>query len=111
MAEKQKKDYKGLLPLGSVVSLKDMDPKVFISGRIVCAEGDDRIYDYVGCIYPEGMGKGDELIFFDREAVERLYFIGYQDEYEIAFRTEVLDKLGELEIVDGEMVEVESADE
>ncbi len=106
-----KKDYKNLLPLGSVVGLKETEPYIMICGRIVCAEGDDTIYDYVGCLYPEGVGKNDELIFFDRDAVETVYFIGFQDEYELVYRTEVLDKLGELEVINGEMVEKETADE
>ena len=83
-----------------------IEPYVMICGRIVCAQSDDRIYDYVGCLYPEGMGKSDELIFFDRDAIEELYFIGYQDEYELTYRTEILDQLGELKVEDGELVEV-----
>ena len=106
-----KKNYKDLLPIGSVVGLEDTDPYILICGRIVCAEGDERIYDYTGCLYPEGIGREDELVFFDREAIDRVYFIGYQDEYELMYRTEVLDKLGELEVIDGEMVEKEAADE
>ncbi|MBQ9503794.1 MAG: DUF4176 domain-containing protein, partial [Lachnospiraceae bacterium] len=42
--------------------------------------------------------------FFNRDAIERVYFIGYQDEDEIRFKNEVLATLGELEIKDGQIV-------
>ena len=109
--EETKKNYKGMLPLGSVVKLDRVEPYVMICGRIVCAQSDDHIYDYVGCLYPEGIGKNDELVFFDREAIEELFFIGYQDEYELMYRTEILDQLGELVVEDGELVEAETAPE
>ena len=102
----EKKNYRGLLPLGSVVKLEEVEPYIMICGRILCTQSDDRIYDYVGCLYPEGMGKSDELVFFDRDAIEELYFIGFQDEYEMTYRTEILDQLGELKVQDGELVEV-----
>ncbi len=105
MAE-EKRTYGGLLPLGSVVKLTGVDPFIMVSGRIVCAQDEEKIYDYVGVVYPQGVGGEDELIFFDREAIEDLMFIGYQDEYELMYRSEVLAQLGELKVVDGEMVEV-----
>nr|MCR5634117.1 DUF4176 domain-containing protein [Lachnospiraceae bacterium] len=65
-----------------------------------------KIYDYVGFIYPEGIGTGDDLVFFDRDNIESVQFIGYQDEFELMYRTQILDDLGELAYVNGEIVPV-----
>ncbi|MCR5128508.1 MAG: DUF4176 domain-containing protein [Lachnospiraceae bacterium] len=103
----EKKNYKGLLPIGSVVRIEEIEQYLVISGRIVCAEGDDKIYDYVGFPYPEGMGRGDDLLFFDKEDIAQVFFIGFQDETELIYRTQILDELGELTVEDGEIVSAE----
>lgn len=99
--------YKDMLPIGSIIRAEGGERYLMICGRIVCSDDSDRIYDYVGCLYPEGVAKSDSLFFFDRDAIEQVLFIGYQDEQELAFRTEILDNLGELKVEDGELVEVE----
>ncbi len=78
-----------------------------ITGRIVTTEGDDTVYDYCGCLYPEGVTGADSMFFFNRDAIEQVYFIGFQDAQEIQFKTEFLDKLGKVEVVNGELTEVE----
>ncbi len=99
--------YENLLPIGSIVLLKGAKRKLMITGRIVSDEKNVDIYDYVGCIYPEGMTGGDSLFFFNRDALERVYFIGFQDEEELSFKTEVLSQLKELTIKDGQIVSKE----
>ncbi len=100
--------YKQLLPIGSVVLLKGGDKRVMICGRIQTRTGDDKIYDYSACYYPEGIVGGDSMFFFDHTDIEKIYFLGFQDEEEMVFHSEVLDKLGELELRDGEIVSKES---
>ncbi|MBR3104508.1 MAG: DUF4176 domain-containing protein [Lachnospiraceae bacterium] len=97
--------YQDLLPCGSIVKLKDGERYMMICGRVVAADGSDRIFDYVGCLYPEGMSMPDNMYFFDRDAIERILFIGFQDEEELAFREEVLEQLGDLKIENGEIVD------
>ena len=46
----------------------------------------------------------NSMFFFNRDAIEKVFFIGFQDAEEIAFKEQVLDKLGELEIKDGAIV-------
>ncbi len=98
--------YKDLLPIGSVVKISDAERYVMICGRIVVPEGTDRIYDYVGCVYPEGISSSNDMVFFNRDAIELLYFVGFQDVQELTYRGEVLDEIGELAVVDGEIVPV-----
>ncbi|MDN0044232.1 DUF4176 domain-containing protein [Mediterraneibacter glycyrrhizinilyticus] len=96
--------YKDLLPIGTVVLLKGGNKRVMICGRIQAKSGDDKIYDYSACYYPQGIIGADTLFFFDRDAIEKVFFIGFQDPEEMAFRHDVLDALGELKIKDGQIV-------
>lgn len=96
--------YKDLLPIGSVVLLKGGEKRVMICGRIQTKAGDDTIYDYSACYYPEGIIDPNSMFFFNRDSIEGVYFLGYQDVEELTFRQEILDNLGELEIKDGQIV-------
>ncbi len=96
--------YENLLPIGSVVLLKGAKTKLMIMGRILSNDKMEEIYDYVGCIYPLGMTGEDNNYFFNRDDIEKVFFVGFQDEEELDFRSEVLAELGELEIKDGEIV-------
>ena len=96
--------YRNLLPIGSVVLLNGGDKKIMICGRIQAKEGEDKIYDYSACYYPEGIVDPSSMFFFDRDAIDTVYFLGFQDKDEIDFRGNVLDKLGELEIKDGTII-------
>ena len=100
--------YEDLMPLGSVVLLKGAKTKLMITGRILVSTTDDKLYDYSGCIYPLGMTDNEGFYFFNRDDIERIYFIGFQDEEELTYREEVLSQLGELEVRDGQIVPVES---
>ncbi len=99
--------YKDLLPIGSVVLLKGGEKRVMICGRIQAKSGDEKIYDYSACYYPEGIINPTSMFFFDRDAIDRVFFIGFQDGEELAYREEVLGVLGELELRDGVIVEKE----
>lgn len=93
--------YKDLLPNGSVVLLKGGDKRIMICGRIQAKLGDDTVYDYSACYYPEGMVDPNNIFFFNRDAIDRVFFIGFQDQEEMEFKSKVLAQLGELEIRDG----------
>ena len=96
--------YKDLLPIGSVVLLKGGEKRIMICGRIQAKAGENEIYDYSACYYPQGIVDPTSMVFFNRDAIDRVFFLGFQDAEELAFRSDVLDKLGELEIKDGSIV-------
>ncbi len=96
--------YENLLPIGSVVLLHGAKTKLMITGRILSDEKLEQIYDYVGVIYPVGATGEENQYFFNRDAIERVVFIGLQDQDEINFKEQVLSKLGELTIKDGQIV-------
>lgn len=92
------------LPVGSVVMLNGGEKRVMICGRIQAQAGTDVIYDYSACYYPEGIIDPKSMFFFNRDAIETVYFRGYEDQEELDYRHNVLDQLGELEIRDGMIV-------
>ncbi len=96
--------YENLLPIGSVVLLKGGNKRIMICGRIQAKDGENVIYDYSACYYPEGIIDPESMFFFNRDAIEKIYFIGFQDNEELEFRDKVLNRLGELEIKDGAIV-------
>ena len=97
--------YKNMLPIGSVVLLKGGDKRVMICGRIQAREGESIIYDYSACYFPEGIIDASNMFFFNRDAIDTVFFIGCQDQEELMFRQEVLDKLGELEVKEGTIIQ------
>jgi len=67
------------LPLGSVVLLKESTKRVMIVGFKQKQEHDEKVWDYSGCLYPEGILDPDRLFLFDHGQVDILFFVGYQD--------------------------------
>ena len=88
--------YENLLPIGSVVLLKEANKRVMIFARIQTIVGRSDIFDYAACPYPEGLADPQNVIFFNHDDIARVYFIGYQDSDELLFREKVLANLGEL---------------
>ncbi|MFB9324995.1 DUF4176 domain-containing protein [Paenibacillus aurantiacus] len=87
---------KELLPNGSVVLLKNSTKKIMITGRLQRETGvEDQIWDYCACLYPEGILNPDQSFLFQHEQIERVYFIGFQDEEELAFREFLKQKMSE----------------
>lgn len=75
---------KKLLPIGSIVMLKDIEEKVMIVGHYAPVEHDDNfdMCDYSGCIYPEGTSKTDNVFGFDEDNIEKVIYIGYEENNE-----------------------------
>lgn len=69
------------LPIGSVITLSDMDVKLMIVGYLVkTAEDDKEVFDYTACLYPQGFFSSEGYILFNHKDIEKIWFIGYQDE-------------------------------
>ncbi|MFT3952525.1 MAG: DUF4176 domain-containing protein [Oscillospiraceae bacterium] len=89
--------FEGLLPIGSVVLLKDSTKKVFIIG--VCQQDtQQRIWDYVGAGFPEGYIGPDKTYLFNDEQIDKVFAVGYQDEEQFGFKLKadaVLKKIRE----------------
>lgn len=91
--------YKNLLPIGSIVLLKGGEKRLMICSRVVVGGEENQIYDYAGCYYPEGVVNSSQMFFFHQDAIEDVFFIGFQDREEILFKKNVLAVLDEGTVV------------
>lgn len=82
----------GLLPVGSVVMLKNSNHRVMIIGVCQVSEVEKKAYEYVGCLFPEGYLNSETLYLFNGEKIDRIYSMGCQD-------TEALDFMGKADNV------------
>lgn len=72
-----------LLPIGSVVQLREAEKPVMIFGVYQQRVTDGRNFDYIGEAYPEGFLGGQSNLLFDAEDIAEVLFTGYQTpEYE-----------------------------
>jgi len=72
-----KKNY---LPLGSVVLLNGGKKKLMITGYLVSTpDYPDTIFDYCGCMHPEGLIRSDTICVFNHEEIRKVLFKGYLD--------------------------------
>jgi len=83
-----------LLPIGSVVLLKEAknsNKRMLIYGVKQLNEEDEKTYDYLACLYPEGnLAEGNNFLF-NHEDIENVDFEGFSDLESQQFR-EKLDK-------------------
>lgn len=86
---------RNLLPIGSVVRLRDGNKRLMVCGRVQTDVATGKTYDYSACLYPEGMINSEEMYLFDNENIKTLFFVGFQDEEEIAFRKFIDEQLAE----------------
>ena len=61
-----------------------------ITGFYSIASSDpNKIYDYCGCMYPEGVISSDQNLLFDHNQIEKLVYMGYKDEEEKEFKNKL----------------------
>ncbi len=78
--------YDKVLPIGSVVLLKNADKRLMIIGyRCTDDSGGAKVYDYCGCLYPEGYTSLKYTAVFDHEQIDRIIFMGLQNPAQIVF--------------------------
>lgn len=84
------------LPIGTVVLLKGAKKRLMITGFCAYDEGKkDNVYDYTGCLYPEGVINSKEMALFNHSQIDKIYYLGLQDQEEKTFKQKLLSKLAE----------------
>ncbi|OUN99638.1 hypothetical protein B5F98_00200 [Pseudoflavonifractor sp. An44] len=68
---------KDLLPVGSVVLLKDATKKLMIIGIMQVKPEENKVYDYLGVPYPEGYVGSDNNFLFNHTNINDVIFTGY----------------------------------
>ena len=78
--------YDRVLPIGTVVLLEGAEKRLMIVGyqRRKAEEG-GKVYDYCGCLYPEGFMTPNEAVVFDHKQIDRIIFMGLQNMPQIEF--------------------------
>ena len=105
MAKDKKVEIKFLLPLGSVVRLKNTDRKVMVTANFLGVFDKDKlankaedpiamkdkngkpmVFDYMGVLWPEGDINSKKKLFFQNDSIEEVYFYGYCNPKQKQFR-------------------------
>lgn len=80
-------NYEKYLPVGTVVMLKGGKKRAMITG--FCAISDDdktKVYDYSGCLYPEGFISSNQTLLFNHEQIDKIFYLGLIDDEEKQFK-------------------------
>lgn len=84
------------LPIGSIVLLKGATKRLMITGFCVVPDEDkNKIFDYSGCLYPEGIISNEQTALFNHDQIDKVFSIGYSDEEERRFKAKLVEALNE----------------
>lgn len=91
--ESNNPSYSRYLPLGSIVYLKEGKKRIMITGYSqINMDKQQDIYDYLGCLYPEGVVNTELNILFNHQDIETICAIGLIDEEQKKFN-DILQEL------------------
>ena len=85
-----------LLPIGSVIRLEEAEKRLMIVG-ILQKNEDGKLYDYIGCPYPEGFLDFDNLFLFQHKDIEDVLYLGFDDLERQAFIKNLEQELEKLQ--------------
>lgn len=78
--------YEKVLPIGTVVLLQNANKRLMIVGYQRKAAADSgKIFDYCGCMYPEGFMSPSDTAIFDHTQIDRIIAMGLQNVPQIEF--------------------------
>ncbi|SFL09986.1 protein of unknown function [Lachnospiraceae bacterium KH1T2] len=78
-------EIRELLPIGSIVWLKDAKRALMIFGVKQTNQETKVEYDYIGVLYPEGNLGVKSQFMFNHKDIEKVVFRGYEDTTRSAF--------------------------
>ncbi len=84
------------LPIGSVVLLKESTRRVMVVGLCQRGAQTQKVYDYVGVVFPEGFVSADKMFLFNNEQIDVIFSLGYMDEEQLRFLDYAEEKFAEL---------------
>ena len=88
------------LPIGTVVMLKNGTKRAMITGFCSVAQEDkNKMYDYCGCIYPEGYVSSNQVCLFDHDQIIQVFHKGLVDDEEITFKNKLKEIISKTESV------------
>lgn len=81
---------KDFLPVGSVVSLLDINQLVVIIGFLP-VDLEEKKWDYLGAPYPYGVINSDENILFNRNQISEVVYSSYSNEVDKKYREKLVE--------------------
>ena len=108
------------LPIGTVVLLKGGKKELMIISYCIIPAGDvydkngkvdvgETMFDYGGCVYPEGMITSDQLFAFNHDQIEKVVYKGYETDNQKEISKVLNGGLAEREKRLAELAEQENA--
>lgn len=84
-------EIENLLPIGSVIRLRDAEKRLMIFGvkQSAASENGPASADYIGVLYPEGNVGPDHQYLFNHEDIDEVVFRGFEDSERDAFISEL----------------------
>ena len=80
------------LPVGTVVKLKNGNKRIMITGFCCRVENEpNKIYDYTGCLYPEGYISDKDILLFNHDQIENIYHLGLIDQEQINLNNKLVE--------------------
>ena len=74
-------ELKKYLPIGTVCLLKNAKKRVMVTGFAAKGkETGDKMFDYIGCLYPEGVISSDKNLLFNHDQIDKIFYMGYVDD-------------------------------
>lgn len=87
-------NYEKYLPIGTVVMLKGGKKRAMITGFCsISGEDKSKVFDYSGCLYPEGFISSNQTLLFNHEQIEKIFHLGLVDEEEKQFKQKLNDMI------------------
>lgn len=87
------------LPIGTVVLLNGGEKRIMITGFVsMSPDTGDRVFDYSGCLYPEGFYDYNEVLVFDHSQIAKVFAKGFSDEEEVNFKAQLKESVEKLNV-------------
>lgn len=94
--------FERVLPIGTIVLLKGAEKRIMIIGYCKY-KGDDtsKIYDYAGCVYPEGYISPDTTALFDHDQIDVIFSLGFRNMVQHEFQLKLEQALADMAAENG----------
>lgn len=97
------------LPIGTVALLKGGRKRVMITGFCAIAEENKgKVFDYSGCIYPEGFITSNQVCLFNHDQIDKIFHTGLIDDEEKEFKSKLNELVKSMGVVNNELPKEEA---
>lgn len=78
-----------VLPIGSVVLIRQSDRRVMIIGRDQKDKKTGEVFDYIACYFPEGIQNSTRVLHFNWQDIVLVFSLGFFNEGELRLRQDL----------------------